>query len=480
MSKISFGTDGWRAIIAEDFTFANIKIVTQGIANYIKNQNLSKKGIVIGYDNRFLSEHFALECARVLLGNGINTITFKKSVPTPLTAYAIYKLKAGGGIMITASHNPPEYNGIKFIPEYAGPALPEVTAEIEAEIQKVVESEKIYELDIKEARALELFTEVDMEKDYIQHLMHLFVPPAEKRETPLKVVVDPMFGAGVGYLDKILNELGCEVRTINNYRDPLFGDSMPEPIDRILTDLKRAVISYKADIGLALDGDADRFGIINSEGDYISANQFTSILLQHLLRTRSARGPISRSLATTHMLDKVARDHGLNIIETPVGFKYIGKALREKACILGVEESGGLSIIGHVPEKDGILACLLAVEMLLHNNDKNIQTIMQEFEGKYGQMLSERIDIKITSEKKRVLLEDIAQWNPRIIAGIKVESNKMDNVFEGKKIILEDGSWLLMRPSGTEAVLRIYIETIKSELMKEIKQELQEEFSLDW
>jgi alpha-D-glucose phosphate-specific phosphoglucomutase len=480
MSKISFGTDGWRAIIAEDFTFANIKIVTQGIANYIKNQNLSKKGIVIGYDNRFLSEHFALECARVLLGNGINTITFKKSVPTPLTAYAIYKLKAGGGIMITASHNPPEYNGIKFIPEYAGPALPEVTAEIEAEIQKVVESEKIYELDIKEARALELFTEVDMEKDYIQHLMHLFVPPAEKRETPLKVVVDPMFGAGVGYLDKILNELGCEVRTINNYRDPLFGDSMPEPIDRILTDLKRAVISYKADIGLALDGDADRFGIINSEGDYISANQFTSILLQHLLRTRSARGPISRSLATTHMLDKVARDHGLNIIETPVGFKYIGKALREKACILGVEESGGLSIIGHVPEKDGILACLLAVEMLLHNNDKNMQTIMQEFEAKYGQMLSERIDIKITSEKKRVLLEDIAQWNPRIIAGIKVESNKMDNVFEGKKIILEDGSWLLMRPSGTEAVLRIYIETIKSELMKEIKQELQEEFSLDW
>lgn len=480
MSNIGFGTDGWRAVIAAEFTFANVKKVAQGIANYIKNHSLLKKGIAIGYDNRFLSEKFAAECARVLLGNGIKTYIFKKAVPTPLTAFAIHKLNLGGGIMITASHNPSQYNGIKFIPEYAGPALPDITEEIEEEIKKVIEVNKIYELDIKEAEALDLISEIDLEKDYLTHLRRLLLAEVFKKEAtvPLKVVVDPMYGAGVGYLDKILTELGCEVRTINNYRDPLFGGSMPEPTDSLLTDLKRAVISYKADLGLALDGDADRFGIVDSSGEFITPNHFAFILFDHLLNTRSARGPISRSIATTHMLDHVARANGLNVIETPVGFKYIGEALREKACLLGVEESGGLSILGHVPEKDGILACLLAVEIMYYNAGKRFQQIGAELGEKYGWLESERIDINTTESKKKIVLEEMEKWNPRSLAGKKVESIQMESIFEGKKVILEDGSWVLIRPSGTEALFRVYIEAENNEILKSMQQEVLENFKL--
>jgi len=475
MSRISFGTDGWRAVIAAEFTFANVKKVAQGIANYFKNHSLLKKGIAVGYDNRFLSEKFAAECARVLLGNGIKTYLFKRAVPTPLTAFAIHKLNLGGGVMITASHNPPQYNGIKFIPEYAGPALPAVTQEIEEEIQKVIEGSKLYELDIKEAEALDLISEIDLEKDYLAHLRRLLSADVFKEASvPLKVVVDPMYGSGVGYLDKILTELGCEVRTINNYRDPLFGGSMPEPTDAVLTDLKRAVISYKADLGLALDGDADRFGIIDASGEFVSPNHFAFILFHHLLKTRSARGPVSRTVATTHMLDHIARENGLNVIETPVGFKYISEALREKACILGVEESGGLSILGHVPEKDGILACLLAVEIMYYNAGKKFRQIGAELGQQYGWLESTRLDIKTTEGKKKTILEEIEKWNPRSLAGKKVETMQMGSAAEGKKVILEGGSWVLIRPSGTEPLFRVYIEAENSELLKALQQEVLE------
>ncbi len=215
MSAIKFGTDGWRAVIAKEFTFDNVKIVAQGIANYIKSHNLSKKGMVVGYDNRFLSERFAEECARVFLGNGIRAYMPKKATPTPVTAYAIRELQAGGAVMITASHNPPEYNGIKFIPEYAGPALPDVTDAIEAEISRILESGRVYELDLKEALDLELFKEIDVERDYVSQLLRMIRTDCF-RERTLKVVVNPMYGAGIGYLDKILSELGCEIKTINN------------------------------------------------------------------------------------------------------------------------------------------------------------------------------------------------------------------------------------------------------------------------
>jgi alpha-D-glucose phosphate-specific phosphoglucomutase len=467
MSEIRFGSDGWRAIMAEDFTFANVRLLTQGIANYLKNNNLGKKGIVVGYDNRFQSEQFAAECARVLAGNGIRVSMIKKAVPTPLAAYAIRAVSAGGAIMLTASHNPPEYNGIKFIPEYAGPALPDVTVAIEEEVKRIQEGGKIYELDLKEAVTLDLLKEIDLDRDYINHLLKI-INPEFFRKRLLSVVVDPMCGSGAGYLDRILTELGCEVRTINNYRDPLFGGSIPEPTEALLPDLKRTVVTYKADIGLALDGDADRFGIVDVDGEFITPNQFAYLLFDHLLSTRTFRGPVCRSLTTTHNLDRIAKQNGLCVIETPVGFKYISECLREKGCMMGAEESGGLSILGHVPEKDGILACLLAAEILAYTG-KSFKVLSQEIVTKYGLMQGERVDIKVTCREKERILTDLIAYEPKMLAGIKVDRY---NETDGKKIILEDGSWLLIRPSGTESLVRVYVEAEGEKQQKDMLNEV--------
>ena len=465
--SIKFGTDGWRAIIARDFTFENLRIVAQAIANYAKNQNINKKGIVVGYDNRFMSEDFAAEVAIVLAGNGIKVHLFAKASPTPVTAYAIRLLDASGAIMITASHNPAQYNGIKFIPEYAGPALPEVTEAIEVEIKRVLEGQRIYELDLQEAEKLDLLKYIDVDKEYISHLLKILWKDAFK-DKKLKVLVDPMHGAGVGYLDRILADLGCEVRTINNYRDALFGGSMPEPTSEGLVGLKRAVATYNVDVGFALDGDADRYGIIDRNGEFVTPNQFSYLLLDHMLKTRSFKGPVARSIATTHMLDRVAKRNGLTVIETPVGFKYIGECLREKACIIGAEESGGLSIHSHIPEKDGILACLLAAEMLA-SSGKTFSELNADFVKEYGDVRSERLDIKVKPQEINKLLDLLAQYQPKSIAGLKVESF---SELEGKKIILEDGSWVLIRPSGTEPLFRIYVEANEDIQMKKIQDEV--------
>ncbi|MBO8159049.1 phosphoglucomutase/phosphomannomutase family protein [Thermosyntropha sp.] len=473
MAHIKFGTDGWRAIIAENFTFASCRIVSQGIAAYINSRNLAKKGVVIGYDNRFMSENFARECAKVLTGNGIKVYLPKKAMPTPVTAFAIRVLDAAGAVMITASHNPPEYNGIKFIPEYAGPAMPEVTDVIEQQVNKTLETGKVYELGMDEAVRLELLQEIDIESDYINHVKGL-INQDYFSGRGLKVVVDPMYGAGIGYLDRILTDLGCEVRTINNYRDPLFGGSMPEPVDRILGTLKRTVTTYNADIGLALDGDADRFGIVDEKGSFIPANQFMYLLLMHLLKTRAYKGPVARTVATTHMLDRIAQKHGLAVIETPVGFKYIGECLREKGCLMGGEESGGLSISGHIPEKDGILACLLAVEMLAYSG-KTIAELKAEVENEYGSMVSQRLDIKVREQEKARIMQEIDDYIPKSVAGVKVEDV---NTVDGKKVCLEDGSWFLIRPSGTEPLFRVYVEATEWERLKMIQDEVLKDLDL--
>jgi len=467
MAPVKFGTDGWRAIIARDFTFANCQAVTQGIATYINCHGLGKKGIVIGYDTRFMAEKFAEECARVLAGNGIKVYLLKKISPTPVTAFAVREKEAGGAIMITASHNPYNYLGIKFIPEYAGPALPNVTDAIEKEVNRVIDDGKIYELNLGEASKLGLFEELEIEQEYKTHLTKV-IKSDFILEKPLKIVINPMFGAGIGYLDQILSEWGCEVRTINNYRDVYFGGTLPEPTEENLVDLKRMVQVYKADLGLALDGDADRFGIIDKNGEFVSANRFMSILLCHLLNTRNFRGPVCRSMATTHMLDRIARKNGLSVIETPVGFKYISEALREKACMLGGEESGGLSIFGHIPEKDGILACLLAVE-IVSSACKNFAELGSDLENEYGSVVSRRLDIEVGAGNKEMVLENIAHYCPKAIAGLKVDSLSR---LEGSKIVLENGNWVLVRPSGTEPLFRVYMEANDKSTLEAIQQEV--------
>lgn len=464
MPNIKFGTDGWREIIAREFTFENVKYVSQSIADYVCGQAMSDRGVVIGFDNRFLSEHFAQAVAEVLCGNGIRVFMTGRATPTPVTAFAVKHLKAAGAVMLTASHNPPEYNGIKFIPEYAGPALPYITDQIEVNLSKVLAERKINELAYDKAKAQGLVTDIDPINDYISHLKTV-VDLDIITKANLKIIVDPMFGAGIGYLDRILEDAGCDVTVIHGHRDPLFGGSMPEPSAKVLTELRDRVISTKADLGLAMDGDADRFGIIDSDGTYITPNQVLYLVYYHLINSRGIKGPVARSVATTHMLDRIAGSYGLAVEETPVGFKYIGESMMKKGSILGGEESGGLSITGHIPEKDGILAAALIAEVVAIEKT-SVREVLKKLDQQFGLLVSERLDIHTTVENKAKVLNNIKEVAPPEIAGLTV--TKITSV-DGKKFILEDGSWVLIRASGTEPLFRIYVESEDAEKLKKIQ-----------
>jgi alpha-D-glucose phosphate-specific phosphoglucomutase len=467
MSQIKFGTDGWRAVMAREFTFDNVRIVAQAIADFVTARRATGRGMVIGYDNRFLSEHFARAVAEVLVGNDIAVLMPEKALPTPVTAYSIKMTKTAGAVMITASHNPPEYNGIKFIPEYAGPALPEITDEIEANVRRLEEGAEIKETPLAEAEKKGLVTPIDPFRPYLEHLGTLVDLEAVRRSR-LKVVVDPLFGAGVGYLERVLEEAGCEVQVIHGHRDPLFGGDLPEPSDRVLGELKEKVRTQKAHLGLALDGDADRFGVIDGNGEFINANQVLSLLFHHLLERRGLRGPVARSVATTHMLDRIAGWYGVGVEETPVGFKYIGQSLLERGSVLGGEESGGLSIKGHVPEKDGILAAALVAEMVA-TWGSSLTEALSELETQFGRIANERMDIHCTPKDKERVLGMFPIWRPNQLGGLNV----VDKItVDGCKFLLSDGSWALLRPSGTEPLFRLYVETFDRENLRRIQGEV--------
>lgn len=474
MTQVRFGTDGWRAIIAKGFTFANLRMVAQGIAAYVNSRPGQRKTLVVAYDNRFLSPECARECAQVLAGNGIKVSLLKNASPTPLAAFAVRDLECHGAVVITASHNHAHYNGIKFIPAYAGPASPEVTAAIEAEIRRVCEGAKIYEIDLHEAAQLDLFTEIDTKDDYLEHLAKILHPEYFKGKS-FKVVVDPMYGAGIGYLEEFLGNLGVEVKAIHNHRDVLFGNGIPEPVERNLSELQRAVVSYNADIGLALDGDADRFGIISAHGSYVNGNLFLALLLEHWLETRTVRGSVVRSVATTHMLDRIARKNGLQLIETPVGFKYISRAMRDFNGLLGGEESGGLSVWGHIPDKDGILACLLAVEILAYSGS-TYQELSERLYERYGRLFNRRHDIGFIKGQEVRWQKRLEAFRPKTIAGLKVlEAGEKGEAYWS----LAEDSWVLARFSDTEPILRIYTESTDLQKLDAIEKALLQELAED-
>lgn len=464
MDKIVFGTDGWRAIMADQFTFANVRIVTQAIADYLLEENIQGKGIVIGYDNRFLAENFAQEVAQVLTGNGIKVLITKEPTPTPVVAYVVKENQCAGAVMLTASHNPPEYNGIKFIPHYAGPALPEITKVIEEKLEQVIETEKIKSLRIEESLNRDLVGYIEPRESYFIHLRSLIDMKALRKDG-LKLVVDPMYGVGSGYLDNFLLEAGCRVTVIRGERDALFGGSLPEPTEKNLKLLKEVVKREGAQVGLANDGDADRFGVIDTNGEYISPNQVLVLLANHLLK-KGQRGVIVRTVATTHMLDKMAEKYGLELLETPVGFKYIGGAMLEKDVLIGGEESGGVTIKGHIPEKDGVLADCLIAEVIACEG-KSLTEILRSLEKEYGSFYSERIDLHCTQEEKEKILGKMKTLDPVEINGARVSKKIM---VDGLKIILEDGSWFLMRPSGTENLIRLYAEAENQLMVRNLQE----------
>ena len=359
---IKFGTDGWRDIIAEGFTFDRVRAIAQAVALYVQESKINREGLVVGYDNRFLSEEFAAAVAEVLAGNGLKCYLCQSVTPTPVTAYAVWHLRAAGAIMLTASHNPYPYHGIKFIPHYAGPAMPAETEALAALLKGCLEEKRARRMEIKRARQVGLVQEIAPADWYFEHLEGLIDVEAI-RQKPLKIVLDPLYGAGVGYLEAFLSPLGCRLETIHGYRDPFFGGGLPDPAPPYLEELQHRVLRAGAQLGLALDGDGDRLGLVDAGGRYWNANRILPLLLKHLVENRKWRGKVARTVATSHMLDRLCASYGLELIETPVGFKYIGQVLREENAILGGEESGGLSIAGHIPEKDGLLAALLMVEL---------------------------------------------------------------------------------------------------------------------
>lgn len=461
-TEIKFGTSGWRGILADDFTIPNVRLVVQAICNYIKINNLENKPVIIGYDTRFLGETFAKESVKVLAGNGITSLLCDRDTPTPVIAFEIIRRKAAGGINFTASHNPYNYNGIKFSPEWGGPALPETTKQIEAQINKIKDND-IKMMDFDTAEKEKLVKMIDPIAVYFGALKKI-VDVNALVDSKINLAIDTLYGAANGYIDRFLDEIDVSYDIIHNFKDAYFGGQSPEPSEKQLKTLIGMIKENgNIQLGIATDGDADRFGIVDSDGSFIEPNVIIALLFDYLIETRGMKGGVARSVATTHLIDAVAKLHGREVFETPVGFKYIGELLCEGKIIIGGEESAGLTIRGHVPEKDGILACLLVAEMVAKKK-KTISALIEELYKKVGTFFTKRVNFRLTPAEKSVFLEKI-ETPPKEIAGKKVvEVSRLD----GTKLILEDGSWLLMRASGTEPVIRLYLEASTEAKLKKL------------
>ncbi|MEO6590229.1 MAG: phosphoglucomutase/phosphomannomutase family protein [Pyrinomonadaceae bacterium] len=446
---IRFGTSGWRAIIADEFTFEKVRAVTEAICRYLKdNSSQEQKTLIVGHDSRFMGEKFSEVAAEIAKAKGFRVLLCNHPTPTPTISHAIRNQKAVGGINFTASHNPPEYQGIKFSTADGAPALPEITKQIEANIENAVTVEdadggSIEEFDARAAYLDDLKTKIRF--DVIANGKGKFA-------------YDALWGTGRGYLDKILRDNGLEVETIHDWRDVTFGGQSPEPGEEHLDELREAVKSKSLTLGVSTDGDGDRFGIIDANGEFIQPNDLVAVLADYLAESRGWTDGLARSVATSQLIDRVAEKRDLKLYETPVGFKFIGELINKDEIILGGEESAGLSIKGHYPEKDGILACLLAIEAVAARG-KSLTEQLEELTNEVGKLYSKRIGVKLTDEIQKSLKEKLAH-EPTEIEGRKIEKiNRMDGV----KFIFADRSWMLMRPSGTEPLVRIYAETENKE-----------------
>lgn len=457
---IKFGTDGWRDLMSADFNDNNVQRVALAIAGYIaNNDHEAANGIVVGFDTRNNSERFSKIFAQVFRNNNIKVIELTRPLPTPVTAFAVKKQKAFGAVMITASHNPPDYNGVKFITKNAGPADQKVTSEIEQFVMQAPETETLVQFAQTNDDRL-----YDPMLDYREHLKKIIDFEAI-RKSGLKVVIDPIFGAGYGLLDQILQvDAGLEVSAINNFPDSEFGGGMPEPSGSNLERLREEVAAQKADIGIALDGDGDRFAVVDSTGFSPTPNLCISMLADHLIE-RGFTGKIVRTVATTHMLDKIAKQSGLESAETKVGFKHIAQEMLRSEVLIGGEESGGVSIGKHIPEKDGILGNLLVLEALAYKNLKSVRALVDNIFLKYGEFHSRRIDLHLSLERKEESISRLQAYDPESILGIGVKRIYKD---DGFKFYLENDSWLMVRPSGTEPVLRIYAESSSEQALEDL------------
>lgn len=453
MANIKFGTDGWRAIVGEDFTSENVEIVTKAIAKYvIDNFGLYKK-ILVGYDPRNMAKEFSYECATTLKQIGFNVLYSEKVVPTPILAFNAKHLDACA-IMFTASHNPPQYLGIKFIPDYAGPATSDITDEIVANLGADVEYKRQGNI-----------VEYDFSKDYYEHIEKL-IDFEKIRKFGKNIIFDGLYSATIGYFDKILADNDIKFDAIHMRHDTNFGGGMPEPKPKYMAELIEMVKKIPNSVGFANDGDGDRFGVINENGEYVTPNEIIAILMLHLKKHKNIDGCIVKTVGGSLMLDKVAEKCGVNVIETAVGFKHVGEAMRKFNPIVAGEESGGLSIRGHIPEKDGIIANLLILEAMAYEH-KSLVQLQEELSQLAGcKFYNDRVDLKLETREDIEKVIDKFK-NTETFAEMRVIKKDFK---DGVKLYLEDEtSWVLVRPSGTEPLLRIYFESDSLEKIEKFK-----------
>lgn len=469
MTTIKFGTSGWRGLIARDFTFDNVRVAAQGIADYLKAEIADpasgihgrKPEVVIGHDTRFLGREFSLAVAEVLASNGLIPLLCNRDAPTPVIAHTIRARKAIGGINMTASHNPAEYQGLKFSVSNGAAAPPEVTKRVEANIRKRQEEGWTFKAAV--VGTFECKT-IDPRPAYITQIRKL-IDFGAIRKAKLKIAVELMYGTGRNYLDTLLEEDGgAKLLRFHDELNPSFGGHHPEPNAEGMEPAREAILARKATLGLGLDGDADRFGIVDKDGTWLTPNQILALALYHLKKNRGWTGAVVRTVPTSHQVDAVAELLGVRLHETPVGFKYIGALMESEPIIVGGEESGGLSVKGHVPEKDGILACLLMAELVAVEK-KPLLKILADLEKKTGEFHTTRINVAIPAAKKEALLQKLA-------AGLdKVGSIKVEQFIttDGFKFLLPNREWVAFRASGTEPLIRCYIEAKSAAQMKKLE-----------
>jgi phosphomannomutase len=450
LAQIKFGTDGWRAVIAREFTFANLERVAQAYADFLKSEQTASRLVVVGFDRRFLSEHFAQHAAEIMTGNGFQVSLFSEPQPTPIISWAVKDLGAIGGIVITASHNPPEFNGFKIKAPWGGSAAPETTEAVE----KLVDvSSPIRVSFSNNLQSLE--GSVVTYKNQLASYLDLELIKMGNGS----VVVDPMHGSGGRWVERMLTGGALDVETIRSNRDPLFGGVNPEPIDQNLAALKKRVLEKRALAGVATDGDADRVGAVDESGQTMTMHDVVPLLLLHLARQRKMSGAVVVTISQSVLTKRIATAMGLEIHETPIGFKYIADLMLQKDVLIGAEESGGIGVKGHIPERDGILNSLLFLEAII-SAGKTPSEMLADLHREFGEFRFGRRDLHVEVSAGQELVMRLAEHQPSNIAGYKVVGVQ---TLDGTKLLFDDESWLLFRQSGTEPVLRIYSEATSFE-----------------
>jgi alpha-D-glucose phosphate-specific phosphoglucomutase len=470
---IHFGTDGWRAVISDTFTFSNLRMVAQAIADAAASEhwdtsstpNVDAKKFVVGFDTRFLSDRYAAEVARVLAANGFSVLLAQADAPTPAISYAVKHHNAAGGVMITASHNAPRYNGVKLKAAYGGSALPEECRNVEVYINDNEERARGPNLmDFDKARNLGLIQKFNPLPVYFDHLRTL-INADIIADNPQRFVVDSMYGSGRGTIRAFLQGTGCEITEIRGEMNPGFGGVHPEPIGKYLSPLAGALGAGLGSFGLATDGDADRIGAMDERGNFVDPHKIMSLALKYLVEQRGWSGAVVRTVSTTRMIDRLAKRYGLKVYETPVGFNHIADYMMAEDVLIGGEESGGISFKGHIPEGDGPIMGLLLVEIIARSG-KTLGQLVDELLTDVGPALYERADLRLSRPvAKKEMTDLLVNQAPAEIGGQKVaEISSRDGV----KYIMADDSWLLIRPSGTEPVLRVYAEGRSMQIVKDL------------